>query len=669
MKHIILSIFSAAICIIASAAPAQINIKDLGFAKMTDMASTANGQLWMAVTAGGDNGNAFVVVLRNDKALDKWKDGGFSANLQKTGLATNFGQLWAAPDGSLHLFYTVTKGYYDGRGQLMETVCQKPGTATPVWSAPVEIGVGVVSGDPVLNADGSLVMPCALWGNDLTGPEPNYLGSCYPDDKDRNFEYLDKQRGVGVMFSSDGGKTWEQNLNVVKGLKEIIKARYNDPQIFQCEGGLIKMVIRCSGYGQSQCVVSSNGGKTWSRPGFFVMNPDRKQSVTRLSDGKLLLVKNNPFDNRRCVDPLGLYAYLSEDDGLSWYGGLRIDASRFALDPAVVETKDGKILVAFNYNKDRDSRVVIASTSVKEIDDACADSSSPVCKETVTAFVPGKAAAEYEAKMSVMTKDRTKWGDVPIRVTTYNIQANFIKKPDWATERMPALKALFDEFQFDIVGSQEPYKAQMKDLEKMLGKNYAWVGIPTKEKTGQYNPIFFRKDRFELIDWGTFWFTYQADKPGYDGYFSRNANWAHFLDLKTGKEFFFVNSHFDHRGEEAKILAAEIMKEKLAGMTKGLPVILTGDFNSNEDTDCYKRLLEAPYLQDALISAAPHYNAEYFSMSSYQKPRTKTGRHIDHIFYTPNSVKIRLWELIIKDYDGKYGSDHLPIFCDIDIAN
>mgnify|MGYP003314245153 CR=1 FL=1 len=64
-------------------------------------------------------------------------------------------------------------------------------------------------------------------------------------------------------------------------------------------------------------------------------------------------------------------------------------------------------------------------------------------------------------------------------------------------------------------------------------------------------------------------------------------------------------------------------------------------------------------------------NAEYLSMSRYKSMDTvkKSGRHIDHVFYTPNSVKVLSWKLITDSYDGKFGSDHLPIMADVLIAN
>ena len=46
---------------------------------------------------------------------------------------------------------------------------------------------------------------------------------------------------------------------------------------------------------------------------------------------------------------------------------------------------------------------------------------------------------------------------------------------------------------------------------------YSAGGVDGKNR-GQTCPIFFRKDRFELIDSGTFWFSDRPDKPGSQGW-------------------------------------------------------------------------------------------------------------------------------------------------------
>ena len=105
----------------------------------------------------------------------------------------------------------------------------------------------------------------------------------------------------------------------------------------------------------------------------------------------------------------------------------------------------------------------------------------------------------------------------------------------------------------------------------------------------------------------------------------------------------------------------------------GLPVILTGDFNMDEKTPGYAKLVESGIVEDSMLAlpAPKRINAQYFSMANY-KPKekiSKNGLHIDHVFYTPANSKVLSWKLILDSYDGVYGSDHLPIMIDWKIAN
>ena len=102
-----------------------------------------------------------------------------------------------------------------------------------------------------------------------------------------------------------------------------------------------------------------------------------------------------------------------------------------------------------------------------------------------------------------------------------------------------------------------------------------------------------------------------------------------------------------------------------------LASFVTADYNSDEKSRPYKVLQESPFLEDTMTDSPVTVNREYQSISGYKPITTRAvnGMHIDHLFYTPNSVKINHWELIVKDYNGYWGSDHHPIFVDCVIAN
>ena len=106
-------------------------------------------------------------------------------------------------------------------------------------------------------------------------------------------------------------------------------------------------------------------------------------------------------------------------------------------------------------------------------------------------------------------------------------------------------------------------------------------------------------------------------------------------------------------------------------VAKGMPSFVSADYNSDDKSEAYRVLQSSALLKDTMLATENAVNKEYQSHTNYQpaESKPKNGRHIDHLFYTPNSIKINRWELIIKSYDGKYGSDHLPIYVDCVIAN
>ena len=83
------------------------------------------------------------------------------------------------------------------------------------------------------------------------------------------------------------------------------------------------------------------------------------------------------------------------------------------------------------------------------------------------------------------------------------------------------LRQLLQSEKFDIFGAQEPYLTQIKDIEPFLD-GYTWVGENViGDKTAQrrhYNPVFYRKDKFEVLDMGSFWYSETPSAPGSKGW-------------------------------------------------------------------------------------------------------------------------------------------------------
>ena len=104
---------------------------------------------------------------------------------------------------------------------------------------------------------------------------------------------------------------------------------------------------------------------------------------------------------------------------------------------------------------------------------------------------------------------------------------------------------------FDIFGTQEGFLEQLTDLLEMNEYEYTGHGRDDGKDAGEHSAIFYKKDRFKLLDSGDFWLSETPDKPGLGWDVTccnRICSWAKFRDLGTSKEFFFFSVHFDHQG-------------------------------------------------------------------------------------------------------------------------
>ena len=655
---------------------AKYEVKALDRTQITALETTTKGRLWASVLCGGEDADGFLTLAYSDSQGKSWVEPVVALDARADKLSVRNGVLWRSPKGEMWLFYTVFDGFYDGRGSLWAMVCKNPDDGKPVWGEPKYLGVGVASGRPMLNAKGEWLLPAALWGREVldygrmlfVANKWNRLrfNSPYVD----KYTELDSKRGAGVYISSDEGASWRENLGVVKCKDELVDARYNNPQLFLQDDGTMRMVLRTSGTAWSYSSVSVDGGVSWSEPVRFVSAPDQGFAVHRLASGQLLMVRNGRFDRNLHWLPEGMYAYLSEDYGATWYGGLRLATDCATINPTVAEGKNGTIYIStLNAPEDKSLNTLFV-TSLDEIDAATANYENTPKSSRVVLTVGGVASSTTE-EMKALVAPKSDWASAPIRLATYNIQYPIMNWPD----RVKTTAALIKDYDFDIFGAQEPYLPQIEDLMVLIGDEYAWLGSNVSgddtDRTHHFNPIFYRKSRFEVLDYDTVWFSDKIGSPGYGARSVRLITWVKFLDKKTGKVFFHFNGHYDHRGYEAKVVSSHIVLDMIRHISKGMPAFVTADYNADEKSEPYTVLQNSELLDDTMLAVPRPLNAQYQSYTNYgpADKRPLNGMHIDHIFYTPNSIKINRWELIIKDYDGKWGSDHLPIYIDCVIAN
>ena len=310
------------------------------------MAQTPGGRIWLGWFAGGDDDRAVIVLAYSDDGGETFSGPRFflEPGYVECGihLSAVVGNLWTAPDGRLFLFFTQSLGYFDGRGGSWYSVCANPDSATPEWSVPQRIWHGASLNKPTVLRDGSWLLPVALWPREMIAIEA--VGLFRTGERSGLFHELDPERKAQVFASKDAGKTWVKRGGAVN-----FDRTFDEHMIVERNDGSLFMYLR-SKHGTTKSE-SFDGGYTWSEPvpaGF--PNASARFFLRRLRSGNLLLVRHaNPEEPEARSH---LTAFLSDDEGESWKGGLLLDERHGVSYPDGFQSEDGRIFIQYDYKRE-----------------------------------------------------------------------------------------------------------------------------------------------------------------------------------------------------------------------------------------------------------------------------------------------------------------------------
>lgn len=233
----------------------------------------------------------------------------------------------------------------------------------------------------------------------------------------------------------------------------------------------------------------------------------------------------------------------------------------------------------------------------------------------------------------------------------------------WA-KRLPIIAQLVRFHDFDIFGAQELLVHQLEGLSTALPA-YGWFGVGRDDgkQKGEFSPVFYKKDMYTVLRQGTFWLAPNPDVPGkgWDAALSRVCSWGEFQEKKGKQKFFVFNTHFDHIGVQAREESARLILEKAKQIAGSAPVIIMGDFNSDQDSEAYK-VLAASSMKDAFdLPKVKYANTSTFNSFNI---RTTGDRRIDHIFLSP-VFTVEKYGILTDSYQGKLPSDHYPVMIEV----
>lgn len=255
----------------------------------------------------------------------------------------------------------------------------------------------------------------------------------------------------------------------------------------------------------------------------------------------------------------------------------------------------------------------------------------------------------------------------------------------------------------DIFGAQEVLYPQLQDMLKALdGYGYIGIGRDDGKQGGEYEAVFYKKDKLKLLDHGDFWLSETPDKPGlgWDAACIRICTWGKFSvknpDAEHHRrglfgrgpkpketEFYFFNLHMDHVGVVARREAAKLVVAKVKEIAQDAPVFITGDFNVDQFNEIYTIFTESGILKDSYDAAHIRF-AENGTFNAFKTEYYTTSR-IDHVFVSPSTsvesygvLTNSYWipdekeetlkssdapqEITFDNYIRRNPSDHYPVF-------
>lgn len=221
-----------------------------------------------------------------------------------------------------------------------------------------------------------------------------------------------------------------------------------------------------------------------------------------------------------------------------------------------------------------------------------------------------------------------------------------------------------NEVKPDIIGFQEVTWLHYGYLQDVLEGYDSVINYRDDFILSEGCPVFYRVDKFELVDKGSFWLSETPDVMSKD-WGSACYRVCSYVILKvkaTNKELVVFNTHLDHVSDEARINGIQVVLDKIQEFG-GKPSILMGDFNAE---------VGSPTMLAAYEKFDDAHNTAEVNLQEGQKEATYQAwgekldkKRIDFLMVSKTGIDVKKYDVVDRTHNGVYASDHFPIYIDI----
>jgi len=294
---------------------------------------TVKGRLWAVYGRDVESSRNYQIVVRSGDDGLTWSKPKLMILPGEGGRAMS-ACIWIDPLGRMWVFWGQSFGSQDGRYGIWAIATENPDADEPSWTEPRRIGDGIMLNKPTVLSDGDWLFTSSVWKAD---------------------------NSIKVYASTDQGTTFQ--LRGTANIEDAETRGPDEPMIVQRKDGSLWMMARCRGMAET---ISQDKGRTWTPvERIWLRHPTSRFFLRRLNSGALLLVKHGPLDERTQREKLT--AYVSDDDGKTWLGGLMLDERYKVTYPDGVQAPDGTIYIIYDYNRTPNGEVLMATFTEEDV--------------------------------------------------------------------------------------------------------------------------------------------------------------------------------------------------------------------------------------------------------------------------------------------------------------